>query len=90
MMRQAAMKRRQAGVKNCFIHARQQVRTKETAGRAEKMYLDIDTYYIILLDDHTQVNARNVPEPLGDPGRDVTSIRSLDCRERRAFAPARM
>jgi len=36
------------------------------------MYLDIDTYYIILLDNLTQASARNVPEPLGDPGRDVT------------------
>ena len=36
------------------------------------MELDIDTSYTSLFGDLTQVDARNVPESLGDPGRDVT------------------
>ena len=50
------MKRRQAGVKNSFTHARQQARTKKTAGRAEKMNLDIDNSYTTLFSEHIQVN----------------------------------
>ncbi len=60
------------GSANAVDHARQQVSTKKTAGRAEKMKLDIYTYDTTLFGEVIQVNARNVPVSLGDPGRDVT------------------
>lgn len=68
---------RQAGQSaNAVDHARHETRATKTAGRAEKVNLDIetdiDTFYPTLFRDLTQVHARNTPELLGDPGRDVT------------------